>query len=146
MKSFGCPDLKFYEMEFVAKAKESNKPIVGLEKVTEQVEFLKQSFTDDELIAYLQEIDTKMCSEMVKLYTNQDIEGLYQMMIADKSMSASTQKILLDNRNLKWVKTIPEMMQKESTFFAFGAAHLPGEKGVINLLRQAGYSVKPIMN
>ena len=87
-----------------------------------------------------------MCSEMVKLYTNQYIEGLYQMMIADKSMSANTQKILLDNRNLKWVKTIPEMMQKESTFFAFGAAHLPGEKGVINLLGQAGYSVKPIMN
>ncbi len=146
MKSFGCLDLKFYEMEFLTKAKESNKPIVGLEKVNEQVEFLNQSFTDDELIAYLQEIDAKMCSEMVNLYTNQNIDGLYQMMIADKSMSASTQKILLDNRNLKWVKAIPEMMQKESTFFAFGAAHLPGEKGVVNLLRQAGYSVKPIMN
>lgn len=146
MKSFGCPDLKFYEMEFVAKAKESSKPIVGLEKVTEQIEFLNQSFTDDELIGYLQEIDAAMCTEMVKLYLNQNIDGLYQMMIADKSMSASTQKILLDNRNLKWVKAIPEMMQNESTFFAFGAAHLPGEKGVINLLRQAGYSVKPIMN
>ena len=146
MKSFGCPDLKFYEMEFVAKAKESNKPIVGLEKVTEQVEFLNQSFTDDELIAYLQEIDTKMCSEMIKLYTNQDIDGLYQMMIADKSMSVSAQKILLETRNAKWVKAIPVMMETESVFFAFGAAHLSGEKGVINLLKLAGYSVKPIAN
>ncbi len=146
MKSFGCPDLKFYEMEFISKANESNKPVMGLEKVAEQLEFLNQSFSDDEMIAYLQQIDTNMCTEMVKQYISQDVDGLYQMMIEKDSMSTNTQKILLDNRNTKWVKVMPEMMQKESVFFAFGAAHLAGEKGVINLLKQAGYSLKPIMN
>lgn len=146
MKSFGCPDLKFYEMEFISKANESNKPVMGLEKVAEQLEFLNQSFSDDEMIAYLQQIDTNMCTEMVKQYISQDVDGLYQMMIEKDSMSTNTQKILLDNRNAKWVKVMPEMMQKESVFFAFGAAHLAGEKGVINLLKQAGYSLKPIMN
>ena len=146
MKSFGCPDLKFYEMEFISKANESNKPVMGLEKVAEQLEFLNQCFSDDEMIAYLQQIDTNMCTEMVKQYISQDVDGLYQMMIEKDSMSTNTQKILLDNRNAKWVKVMPEMMQKESVFFAFGAAHLAGEKGVINLLKQAGYSLKPIMN
>lgn len=146
MKSFGCPDLKFYEMEFISKANESNKPVMGLEKVAEQLEFLNQSFSDDEMIAYLQQIDANMCTEMVKQYISQDVDGLYQMMIEKDSMSTNTQKILLDNRNAKWVKIMPEMMQKESVFFAFGAAHLAGEKGVINLLKQAGYSLKPIMN
>lgn len=146
MKSFGCPDLKFYEMEFISKANESNKPVMGLEKVAEQLEFLNQSFSDDEMIAYLQQIDANMCTEMVKQYTSQDVDGLYQMMIEKDSMSTNTQKILLDNRNAKWVKIMPEMMQKESVFFAFGAAHLAGENGVINLLKQAGYSLKPIMN
>ena len=146
MKSFGCPDLKFYEMEFISKANESNKQVMGLEKVAEQLEFLNQSFSDDEMIAYLQQIDTNMCTEMVKQYISQDVDGLYQMMIEKDSMSTNTQKILLDNRNAKWVKVMPEMMQKESVFFAFGAAHLAGEKGVINLLKQAGYSLKPIMN
>ena len=146
MKSFGCPDLKFYEMEFISKANESNKPVMGLEKVAEQLEFLNQSFSDDEMIAYLQQIDANMCTEMVKQYISQDVDGLYQMMIEKDSMSTNTQKILLDNRNTKWVKIMPEMMQKESVFFAFGAAHLAGENGVINLLKQAGYSLKPIMN
>ncbi len=146
MKSFGCPDLKFYEMEFITKANENSKPIVGLEKVAEQIEFLNQSFTDEGLIAYLQKIDANMCTEMIKQYTNQDIDGLYQMMIEKESMASNTQKILLDNRNSKWVKDMPNMMQKDSVFFAFGAAHLAGEKGVINLLKQAGYSLKPIMN
>jgi uncharacterized protein YbaP (TraB family) len=41
---------------------------------------------------------------------------------------------------------MPELMKTESTFFAVGSAHLAGELGVINLLRKAGYSVKPVMN
>ncbi|MNX99368.1 TraB family protein [compost metagenome] len=53
---------------------------------------------------------------------------------------------MLDNRNNNWVKNMPELMKKESVFFAVGAAHLGGEEGVINLLKKAGYSVKPILN
>jgi uncharacterized protein YbaP (TraB family) len=35
-------------------------------------------------------------------------------------------------------------MRIKPTFFAVGAGHLPGEKGVISLLRQAGFSVEPL--
>jgi uncharacterized protein YbaP (TraB family) len=146
MKSFGCADLKFYEMEFLAKAKESNKPIVGLEKAAAQLDILGKSFTDDELIAYLQKIDTNMATTMIKEYTSEDINGLYAMTTDKELMSASTKETLLDNRNVNWLKIMPEMMQKESVFFAVGAAHLAGELGVVNLLKKAGYTVKPIMN
>ena len=146
VKSFGCPDLKFYEIEFVGKAKENNKPIIGLEKASEQMDFLNKSFTDDELISYLQQINTDMANTMVKDYTNEDINSLYATTTDKELMSANTKKILLDNRNEKWSKIMPEMMQKGSVFFAVGAAHLAGELGVINLLKKAGYSVKPIMD
>lgn len=146
MKSFGCADLKFYEMEFIGKAKESNKPIVGLEKVAEQMDLLDDSFTDDELIAYLQRINAEMCTVMVKDYKNEDISGIYAMTTDKEMMSASTKKTLLDSRNENWLKVMPEMMQKESVFFAVGAAHLAGELGVINLLKKTGYIVKPIMD
>lgn len=146
VKSFGCPDLKFYEIEFVGKAKENNKPIIGLEKASEQMDFLNKSFTDDELISYLQQINTDMANTMVKDYTNEDINSLYATTTDKELMSANTKKILLDNRNEKWSKIMPEMMQKGSVFFAVGAAHLAGELGVINLLKKEGYSVKPIMD
>jgi len=135
-----------YEMEFVAKAKESNKSIVGLEKAAQQLDILGKSFTDDELIAYLQKIDTNMADTMIKEYTSEDINGLYAMTTDKELMSTSTKEILLDNRNVNWLKIMPEMMQKESVFFAVGAAHLAGDLGVINLLKKAGNTVKPIMN
>jgi uncharacterized protein YbaP (TraB family) len=145
-KSFGCTDLKFYEMEFVGKAKESSKPIVGLEKAIEQMDILNKSFTDDEMISYLQQINPDMCTVMIKDYKNEDINSLYKTTTDKEVMSVDTKKILLDNRNENWSKIMPDMMQKESVFFAVGAAHLAGELGVVNLLKKAGYTVKPIMN
>ncbi len=146
MKSFGCADLKFYEMEFNSMAAQSQKPVLGFEKVSEQIDILKQSFSEDQMIAYLQKIDAQMCDDMIQKYKAQDIEGLMQMMTDDGSIDAAAQQKLLDNRNQNWIKHMPEIMQKQSTFFAFGAAHLGGAQGVIALLKKAGYQVQPVLN
>jgi uncharacterized protein YbaP (TraB family) len=146
VKAYGCSDLKSYEMEVIDKAKVSNKPIVGLEKAADQVDFLNKSYTDDEMISYMKHINADMSNKMVKDYTNEDINSIYAMMTDKVLMPGNSKKIILDNRNLNWSKKMPGMMEKESVFFAIGSAHLVGELGVINLLKKAGYSVKPIMN
>ena len=51
---------------------------------------------------------------------------------------------LLDNRNQKWAEMLPAQMQEKPLFIAVGALHLPGENGMINLLRQKGYQVDPV--
>jgi uncharacterized protein YbaP (TraB family) len=47
-------------------------------------------------------------------------------------------------RNQKWIPIISDLILKNSTFIAVGAAHLPGEEGVLNLLRKAGYTITPV--
>ena len=47
-------------------------------------------------------------------------------------------------RNLNWEKQMKEILTKQTTLFVVGAGHLPGEYGMINLLREAGYKVKPV--
>jgi uncharacterized protein YbaP (TraB family) len=37
-------------------------------------------------------------------------------------------------------------MINNSLVVAVGAGHLPGKKGVLNLLREAGYKVEPVKN
>ena len=49
---------------------------------------------------------------------------------------------LINNRNADWLTKMPAIMSAKPTFFAVGAGHLPGDKGVLNLLRQAGYNVE----
>ena len=48
------------------------------------------------------------------------------------------------NRNRKWMKKIPGIMQQGSTLIAVGFGHLVGEEGLIALLRKDGYKVGPV--
>lgn len=52
---------------------------------------------------------------------------------------------LLDKRNMEWLPVIEKACQHGNCFFAFGAAHLAGHHGIINLLRKKGYTVTPVM-
>ena len=54
--------------------------------------------------------------------------------------------MLLYNRNENWAKKLEGLMAKNALVIAVGAGHLPGERGVINLLRKAGYIVEPVRN
>ena len=51
---------------------------------------------------------------------------------------------LLYDRNAEWVAKMPEIMKAKPTFFAVGAAHLAGQKGVLQLLKNAGYTVEGV--
>lgn len=146
IKTFGCTDIKLYEMEFIEMAKKKNIQIGGLESVKSQFTILENAYSNDEMIAMLGETNQEETAKLVSVYKLENVSGLYDISTDKKFTSDKTKKIILDNRNTNWVKNMPELMKKESVFFAVGAAHLGGEVGVINLLRQAGYIVKPVMN
>jgi uncharacterized protein YbaP (TraB family) len=42
------------------------------------------------------------------------------------------------------MKTLPDLMAKESQFIAVGALHLAGPYGLISLLQKQGYTVTPV--
>ena len=44
--------------------------------------------------------------------------------------------ILLDKRNMNWVKQMNEILPKQNIFIAVGAGHLGGPKGLIELLKK----------
>ncbi len=51
---------------------------------------------------------------------------------------------LVDTRNINWSNELPAIMEEAPAFVAVGALHLPGEKGLLNLLKQKGYTVEPV--
>ena len=44
----------------------------------------------------------------------------------------------------RWSK-VKELATGKSTFFGVGAGHLGGDIGVVNLLKEAGYTITPIL-
>jgi uncharacterized protein YbaP (TraB family) len=62
----------------------------------------------------------------------------------DEDVKAFTDKFL-NERNMNWLPIIISQISDKSSFIAVGALHLPGKKGIIELLREKGYTVKPII-
>ena len=73
-------------------------------------------------------------------------EGNLDMLdsLSKLSSSKNTQKYLINDRNVFFVNTIDSVLKNKSLFSGVGAAHLPGDMGVIELLRKKGYTVEPI--
>lgn len=81
----------------------------------------------------------------------QNIEDAYREGNLDKLDSLSklvssknTRHFLIDDRNVFFVNTIDSVLKTHSLFSGVGAAHLPGDNGVIELLRKKGYTVEHV--
>ena len=61
-------------------------------------------------------------------------------------MDENATNLMQVKRNKNWLEKMPQMMKEKSNLFAVGTAHLTNEYGIINLLRQKGYTVTPVFN
>src|SRR5690606_36468316 len=82
--------------------------------------------------------------KMVELYKSENVQGLYDYMKTSSYMTDEVYNEMLTKRNHNWVNEMPEIMQNQSVFFAVGAAHLGGNNGILKLLKDNGYTVKPV--
>lgn len=145
-----CDDVLSYEQVLSDKAKSTEKEIIGVESAQYQLSLLNKLPTDSVVSDLVDMIDgnsdtlsTQLYNAMYSAYKEQDIDSLSQL-IANSDLSGDLNNIFLNDRNLKWVPTMMDMMEQGSIFFAVGVGHLPGESGIINLLIQEGYTVTPI--
>lgn len=65
-------------------------------------------------------------------------------MILKSKEEGDNMDVFLDERNEKWIDRMTDRMEQKAIFFAVGAGHLWGPNGIIELLREDGYTVEPI--
>lgn len=135
------------DMYFYKLAKKKKKKIIGIETVDEQLAALNSlSYTEqaDLLVKEIHsfEKDTTQGADLVQFYLNQQLDSLANN-DADAQMPEKFYKALVTDRNVRMANRIALFIPERSAFIAVGALHLPKETGVINLLRQKGFTVEP---
>jgi len=87
--------------------------------------------------------------ELQNAYLSQNIDALYELSIKDmpNDPCPSTDEerdALNKDRNVRWLEKLPAIMAEKPSFIAVGCLHLPGEIGLIEGLRDLGYTVEPV--
>lgn len=149
-----CDENVAMEQLIMEEAKEQGKRIEGLETMAYQMsvfDSIPYKVQAQELLKSVSTGNTesdgeKEFREMMKAYKDQDLEKLGNMISKSSDGMMQYDDILLTNRNRNWVTKLNEILPGKSLVVAVGAGHLPGENGLINLLRKAGYKITPVEN
>lgn len=145
----GCP-IKSYEMELAQNAKKQSKEVLGLETVAFQLGMFDKISYKEQAGILLEtvedaELAKKEFAALVEAYKKGDADLLLEKMEQSSfEMSDDMREMMLPQRNENWIPKITEMATEKSSLFAVGAGHLAGERGVINLLKKAGFDVTPV--
>lgn len=147
-KMLPCTQFKFTETEITTLAKEKQLPIYSLEKVSEQLATLENSYPADFMFDQLMLFESYKTdfNASIAAYKKEDLPTAVDLIMKDIYMDENATTMMQVNRNKNWVDKIPEMIKIRSNLFAVGAAHLVGEFGIVNLLRQKGYTITPVFN
>jgi uncharacterized protein YbaP (TraB family) len=132
-----------YELYFMDLAYDFDLDLAGLETINDQLQaFQSMSYEDVIRMLILSESDASM-DELYALYKEQNLDALLKHTMDDESMK-NAEDDLLTKRNKNWIPKIENLIKENRCFIAVGAAHLPGNNGVIKLLRNEGYEIKAI--
>lgn len=146
---FPCAEKDGMEQVIMKQAKKDRKPINGLETVQFQASVFDSIPYKRQAKDLLKMIDSAGVAsdssdrQLIEVYRQQDINKM-QELTADEEGMSDFLDLLLYSRNANWVKKMPAIMKDAPALFAVGAGHLGGEKGVIMLLRKAGFTVTPM--
>lgn len=141
---------KSYELYFMDVAYENSLQLGGLETVKDQLNVFDQIKYEDMLVYLTETLENMEASkseleELGPVYASHNLDTLAKHIFASDDMLMTDYKdIFLINRNKNWIPKIEELIKDNQCFIAVGAAHLPFNTGVIQLLKNEGYTVRAI--
>ena len=150
-KMLACKNVSGIEQALIKIAKEQKKAIKGLETMEFQSAVFDSIPYEQQARDLLKAIDSigayrVYFDKMLQVYKNQELDKIESLFTDTTFGMQDQQDILLDKRNKNWADKLKAILQAKSVFIAVGAGHLPGEKGLLNLLRNDGYTVQPLGN
>lgn len=145
---------QFMDLVLAQRAAEHGAVSMALETMDEQLAFFT-GLGEPAHIALLESAvsDHERGGEdfeaLVTAYLESDLEGL--RLLAERQLSHLPDEIKkrfrqqgIVERNLEMARRARPLLDRGATLVAVGALHLPGEKGLVALLREQGYRVEAI--
>ena len=135
------------DMQLNARAKQANKPVMGLESVDFQMGMFDRIPPADQerMITTLIGPDSsaRVLAQIKDAWLAGDAAMLDSLLNRAEGESPTFLSIMVTERNKSWIPKIEELLKgKDDALVVVGAAHLVGPQGVLSLLKAKGYTVE----
>ncbi len=139
------------ENYFYQKAKDAGKATGGLETIQDQLNVfdtlplkVQEAMLKESLAITNSKQREQAFLHMVKSWHQGNLEGLEELVETFKAYPLFYKKLLVQ-RNNNWVPQIQKYLQEDQNVLVIvGAAHLPGQDGLLNLLSEQGYELERV--
>lgn len=144
------PGAVLYERELEQGAATRGYPVTVLESADEEfkaVFSLPQGPVVQEIKKYTDDPDAaaKDLDQMVTVYNSGDYDKLYAVTVANLPTADGVRQAFIDRvlvqRNRNMVERMADALTAGDALVVVGAAHLPGENGIVAMLRRRGFKV-----
>ena len=134
---------------FFQEGKKEGKKIVGLETPEFQAEVLfnKTPLTvqAESLIEVLKEPEQAIeaSKKLAKAYQERDLDAMFKIS-EERDEHPEFMENILDLRNANWMTQLPTLIEETPSFIVVGALHLAGPNGILEGLKNEGFTITPI--
>lgn len=138
---------------FVQLAQKNNMPMFGMETVEEYANAVYKAVPEnrqkEQMMCLVdnQQFYQKQMDNVLNGYMMQNMNTIEQALnekIGGKCDATSEEMTACQERLARWAQKMPEIMKGAPTLFVIGIEKLPGENGILQLLRNAGYTVEGV--
>jgi len=136
----------YLDMYIYRLGRKLNKIVTGVEDYKESDKIVKEAYRDMYKDRKKRSYDLNGYDyrrKMEEAYRKGDLDLLDSLQAVTSVSDAFNEKFLFKRNDIQ-ANSIDTILKKHSLFVGVGAAHLPGERGVIELLRKKGYIVRPV--
>ena len=142
-----------FDQYFQKQALNNNEPVGGLETAEFQAKLLYGDPISKQIKGLMCLVDNpdqslQLTEDLTKAYMAQDTAAIWKAYETKLNNGCDPTQEDLDklifNRNADWMGKMPQLMQERPTLFCVGCLHLLSDKGVLALLRKAGYTVEAV--
>ena len=145
-KNIKVSGLETYEESARALVEATRDSAEYLKSLKEQAADLYDTIVQMEKVAQMEKIaqmeKVAASTFSYEMYLSDDLEKLYTKNLSFIPNEVYEQKMGAE-RNNRWLRKIEDILKDRTCLIAVGAMHLPGDKGLIALLRAKGYNVQP---
>src|SRR5438477_3316576 len=140
----------YLDMYIYQVGKKMGKRVAGVEKYDESMRLMMEAYRDAaKEKKHKQKIydsdDTYSADKLQEAYRTGNLDLLDSINHVNSFSDAFDEKFLY-SRNLLQANSIDSILKTQSSLFVgVGAAHLPGNRGIIEILRHSGYKLRPIV-